>query len=261
MIVLAGRGLGRSFGPRTVVDGVDVEVRAGEVVGLLGPNGAGKTTALRILAGVISADAGRVELAGEDVTRLGLAARARRGLGYLAQEPTVFRSLSARQNVLAYLEAARAARARQARERSADDLLRRVGLDALADARAGTLSGGERRRLEVARTLALDPKVLLCDEPFTGVDPLAATELAGTLARLAHAAGVGVLLCDHAAQVALAVCDRIYVMLEGRITAEGTPDEVSERQDVRGAYLGPRAVAIIQPGTASAVGTRSEGSG
>jgi lipopolysaccharide export system ATP-binding protein len=244
--VLAGRGLSRRFGARLVVDGVSLEVRAGEIVGLFGPNGAGKTTVFRMLAGELTADHGTVLLGGQDVRGRGLAARARQGLGYLAQDPTVFRALGVRDNVLAYLEA-RGGLSRAQRGRRADDLLRQVGLESVACSRAGTLSGGERRRLEVARTMALEPCVLLCDEPFTGVDPIAASELGALLARLATSAGVGILLCDHAVEVALAICDRVYVMLEGRVRAEGTPDEIRDRDDVRGAYLGPRAMAIIDP--------------
>jgi lipopolysaccharide export system ATP-binding protein len=232
--VLAGLGLGKCLSGRSIVEGVSVAVGAGEVVGVFGPNGAGKTTTLRMLAGVLSPDTGRVELAGADVTRLPLSARARRGLAYLPQEPTVFRALSAKDNVLAYLEAAHGAsprpkgrHPRAGRSARAAALLAGVGLSDRAASRADTLSGGERRRLELARALALDPRVLVCDEPFAGIDRPSATELAGLLLSLARQHGVGVLLCDHAIEVAVPICDRAVLLEGGRVKAEGTPGSLA----------------------------------
>ncbi len=242
--VLARLGLAKRLSGRHIVEGVSVAVAAGQVVGVFGPNGAGKTTTLRMLAGVLPPDAGRVELAGTDVTRLPLSARARRGLAYLPQEPTVFRALSATDNVRAYLEAARSPRAARAERAAA--LLSRVGLSERAGSRADTLSGGERRRLELARALALDPRVLVCDEPFAGIDRPSAAELAGLLVSLARQHGVGVLLCDHAVEVALPVCDHAMLLEAGHVKAEGAPGSLAALE----LHSGPTA-ALPAPACAS----------
>lgn len=229
--VLEGRGLQRSFGGRRVVAGVDLQVSPGEVVGLLGPNGAGKTTAFRILAGLLDPDGGTVWLDGQDVTAWPLPRRARAGLGYLAQVPTVFRGLTVAQNVRLALEARRVPAQR------ALPLLEEAGLGHLAQARAETLSGGERRRLEIARCLAQEPRVLLMDEPFAGVDPVAVADLQARVRGLA-AAGLAVLLTDHAVREALGVCDRAIVLDGGVVQRAGTPQEVVADERVRARYLG-----------------------
>lgn len=227
---LVATGLARTLGGRRVLDGVDLAVPPGEVVGLLGPNGAGKTTCFRLIAGLDRPDAGTVSLDGKPLDGLPLWRRARLGLGYLSQEPSVFRGLSARQNLLVPLE-------RLGEEARADELLEEAGLSALADAPAGTLSGGERRRLEIARCLATRPRVLLLDEPFSGVDPVAVSDLQVRIRALARR-GLGVLLTDHAVREALGVCDRALLLDAGRPMVWGTPEEVASNAHARARYLG-----------------------
>lgn len=229
---LVASGLCKSFRGRTVVDGVDLCVRPGEIVGLLGPNGAGKTTTFKMILGLLRQDQGTVSFGG-DLDGLPLHRRARLGLGYLPQGPSVFRRLSVRDNLLILLEAlgkpdppARAA-----------DLLSRFDLQGLADQRARTLSGGERRRLELARALCSDPRVLLSDEPFSGVDPIAASAVTSAFSDLA-ASGVGVLLTDHTVREALGVCDRVYLLVEGRVVETGTPQQIRSSELARRLYLG-----------------------
>ncbi len=243
MTVLAAEGLRHAYGERVVVDGIALSVAAGEILGLVGPNGAGKTTAFRLIAGIEPLRAGRVTLAGRDVTPFPLEARARAGLGYLPQEPSVFRGLTATENVIVGLEAA--GEARRQRARRAAELLEEVGISAAASTRADGLSGGERRRLEIARLLALRPRVLLLDEPFTGLDPLAAAGLRSLLRRLAGR-GVAVLLTDHNVGVALPACDRAVLMVEGRILLAGTAEELAADGKAREAYLGPLP-ALLRP--------------
>ncbi len=231
MSLLEARGLYKSFGGRPVVRGVDLRVEPGEVVGLLGPNGAGKTTVFGMLAGLLRVDAGEVWLGGHVVTAMPLHARARRGLGYLAQTPSVFRGLTVRGNVELALEA---------RGRSRDGaraLLDRAGLSHLASARAETLSGGERRRLEIARCLAGEHRVLLLDEPFAGVDPVAVQDLQRRVAALAED-GLAVLITDHAVREAMGICHRVLVLDEGMVQCAGSPEEVAADPHVRARYLG-----------------------
>ena len=229
---LQARGLRRSYRGRRVVDGVDLDVAPGEVVGLLGPNGAGKTTCFRMVAGLELPEAGTVALDGVDLGRLPLWRRVRAGLGYLAQEPTVFRHLSVRNN----LEVALGARGAPLEQAGA--LLERAGLLALAEQAAGRLSGGERRRLEIARALAAAPRVLLLDEPFAGVDPVAVAALQRVIAQLARD-GMGVLVTDHAVRETLGICDRALILDGGRVMASGAPQQVAADPHVRDRYLGP----------------------
>jgi lipopolysaccharide export system ATP-binding protein len=234
--ILAARDLEKSFRRRRVVRGVSLELREREIVGLLGPNGAGKTTTFRMVVGLESPDAGRVSLDGRDVTKLPLHARARSGLGYLPQESTIFRGLSVRDNLHAVLEATNLSR--EARASRADSLLSDFGLAHLSRARAETLSGGERRRLEIARALATSPRFLLLDEPFTGLDPIAVAEVERLLRPLASERGVGLLITDHAARELLSICDRVYLMHDGAIACVGTPAEVAASPFAREVYLG-----------------------
>ena len=227
---LVARGLGVSLGGRRVVDGLDLEVRGGEVVGLLGPNGAGKTTTFRLLTGLLPADSGEVLLDGQPLTGP-LHARVRRGLGYLPQQRTVLRGLTVRQHVLLALEA------RGARGADADQLLADAGLTELAGQKATSLSGGERRRLELARCLATAPRALLLDEPFAGVDPVAVEGLTARISALARS-GLAVLLTDHAVQAALGTCDRVALLDRGRCVASGTPDEIARDPVARERWLG-----------------------
>jgi lipopolysaccharide export system ATP-binding protein len=229
---LVAEGLEKSFRGHKVVDGVSLEVAEGEVVGLLGPNGAGKTTAFKLMLGLLPPDRGTVSFDGS-LDGLPLHLRARRGLGYLPQGASVFRGLDARDNLLAVLEA----RGHPDPAARAESLLDRFGLGALAGRRAGSLSGGERRRLEFARALASSPRLLLIDEPFAGVDPLAAREISAAIADLARD-GVGVLLTDHAVREALGASDRVYVIAGGRIVVHGTPSEVVRSDLARRLYLG-----------------------
>jgi len=228
---LSVTGLRCRLSGRMVVDGVDLQVGEGEVVGLLGPNGAGKTTVMRVLIGAGRPVAGRVWLDGEEVTDWPVHRRCRRGLGYLAQEPSAFVGLTARQNVEAVLQLHGRSR------RRADALLSTFGLARLAHQRAGTMSGGERRRLELARLMAAEPKVVLLDEPLAGLDPLAIEELCKQVQTLADR-GVGVLMADHNVSQALTICRRACILVNGRVIASGSPADVIGDQDVRRTYLG-----------------------
>jgi lipopolysaccharide export system ATP-binding protein len=234
--LLVAHELWKSFRRRAVVRGVSLRLQGGEVVGLLGPNGAGKTTTFRALTGLDRPDRGRVLVDGVDVSRVPMHVRARRGLGYLPQEPTVFRRLSVRDNLRAVLEAT--GRTRPERERRMDELLSEFGLAALSGARGETLSGGERRRLEIARALCTDPQFLLLDEPFTGLDPIAVREVQGLLRPLARERGIGLLVTDHAARELLGICDRVYLIHDGRIACEGSPADVVASPFAREVYLG-----------------------
>ncbi len=227
------RGLRFRYGPREILSGVDLEVRDGEVVGLLGPNGAGKTTTFGCAAGLLRPREGAVRLRGRTLDRLPLHRRARLGLGYLPQGHSVFRGLTVEENLRAVLEVRGMDHARG----SAAPLLERFGLGGLAARKASTLSGGEQRRLEVARAVAGRPLVLLTDEPFTGVDPIAVQELRAILRDLASD-GISTLLTDHNVHETLAACDRAYLLFEGRILAHGTPAELERDPVVRRCYLG-----------------------
>jgi lipopolysaccharide export system ATP-binding protein len=233
--LLEGRALRKSYRGRTVVNDVSVRVEGGEVVGLLGPNGAGKTTTFSMAVGLVTPDAGAVLLDGEDVTTLPMFRRARRGLGYLPQEPSVFRRMTAVQNLLAILETLPGTRAE--REEKAHDLLDRFKLSHLAHAVADTLSGGERRRLEIARALTLSPRFILLDEPFAGIDPITVLDLQQVIRDLA-AAGIGVLITDHNVRDTLAIVNRAYIIHTGTIFRAGSPATLSADPEVRRVYLG-----------------------
>jgi len=227
--------LRKSYRGRKVVDDVSLEIRQGEVVGLLGPNGAGKTTTFYILVGLARPDFGRVLLDGEDITDLPMYLRARGGISYLPQEPSVFRKMTVEENLFAVLETLSLA-PEQRRER-VEELLAQMGLEAVRYSRAYVLSGGERRRLEIARSLVLSPSFVLLDEPFAGIDPLTVIDIQKIIADLS-AAGIGVLVTDHNVRDTLAVTDRAYIITDGKILKSGTPDELSADADVRRIYLG-----------------------
>lgn len=235
-VVLIADGLRKQYGARTVVDGVRFEVARGEIVGLLGPNGAGKTTTFKMLMGLVRPDSGQVSLDGRDVTRDPVHIRARLGLGYLAQEPSVFRTLSVADNVHSVLEWIPSL-TKSERLSRAHALLEELGIARLANQLAGTLSGGERRRLELCRVLALTPKVILLDEPFSGVDPKAVEEIQILMHQM-KARGIGIVLTDHNAHETLAITDRSYVIASGAIVAEGTPEVLAADPMVRHVYLG-----------------------
>jgi lipopolysaccharide export system ATP-binding protein len=233
--VLAAEGLVKSYGGRAVVNGVSLEVTGGEIVGLLGPNGAGKTTTFSIVVGLVRPDQGAVRLGDRDVTDLPMYRRARSGISYLPQEPSVFRRLTVEQNLLAILETLDLSPAER-RQRAAE-LLSEFGLVAVRSHRADTLSGGERRRVEIARSLVLSPSFLLLDEPFAGIDPIAVLDIQAIARRLASS-GIGVLVTDHNVRETLSVVDRAYIIHEGRILRAGTPLALSTDAVVRKIYLG-----------------------
>ncbi|NOK06419.1 MULTISPECIES: LPS export ABC transporter ATP-binding protein [Myxococcus] len=231
-------GLAKTFRGRQVVRGVSFSVAPGEVVGLLGPNGAGKTTSFNMVVGLVSPDAGRVRIGDEDLTHLPMHRRARRGVGYLPQEASVFRKLTVRDNFLAVLELQKDLDAK-AREQRADTLLDEFGLTHVAESLGETLSGGERRRAEIARSLIPQPRFILFDEPFAGVDPINVGDLQRQIFLLRER-GLGVLITDHNVQDTLGICDRAYIIAQGQILEEGTPAEIAESPKARAVYLGER---------------------
>ncbi len=227
--------LTKSYSGRTVVRRVSIDVASGEIVGLLGPNGAGKTTTFYMTVGLTAPDSGRVELDGRDVTRDPMYVRARKGIGYLPQEPSIFRGLTVEQNILAILETTGADR--ETRRRRTADLLAELGLTALAESPAFTLSGGERRRAEITRALVMEPRFILLDEPFAGIDPIAVTEIQKIVFHLKER-GIGVLMTDHNVRETLRITDRAYIVHDGAIFRSGTPMELAADEDVRRIYLG-----------------------
>jgi lipopolysaccharide export system ATP-binding protein len=235
MLKLQAAELRKSYRRRTVVNDVSLEIQQGEVVGLLGPNGAGKTTTFYILVGLARPDYGRVLLDGEDITDLPMYLRARSGISYLPQEPSVFRKLTVEENLLAVLETL-SVTPEQRRDR-VEELLAQMGLEGVRSSHAHVLSGGERRRLEIARSLVLSPSFVLLDEPFAGIDPLTVVDIQKIIADLSEA-GIGVLITDHNVRDTLAVTNRAYIISEGKILAAGTPLELSANADVRRIYLG-----------------------
>jgi lipopolysaccharide export system ATP-binding protein len=234
MPLLTAKGLIKSYSGRRVVDAVDLHVGAGEIVGLLGRNGAGKTTTFRMCIGMITPEAGSVTFDDCDVTMLPMYKHAQRGMGYLCQEPSVFRRMSVRDNLMAILE--RTMRSRQMQEERADALLNQFGLAHKARDLAGTCSGGERRRLEIARAMINNPRLLLLDEPFAAVDPHTVEELQEEVRRLTQE-GISVLVTDHNVQQTLRICDRAYIIHEGRNLRDGTPRDIIQDPVVRDAYL------------------------
>jgi lipopolysaccharide export system ATP-binding protein len=234
---LVGRGLGKSFKRRPVLRGVTMSVQRGEVVGLLGPNGAGKTTCFYIMIGLIAADTGIVTCDGQDITDLPMYRRARLGIGYLPQEASIFRGLSVEQNIRAILEIAEPDA--QMRETMLEALLAEFSITHLRRAPATALSGGERRRCEIARALATQPHFILLDEPLTGIDPIAVGEIRD-LIRYLKSRGIGVLITDHNVRETLELVDRAYILHEGRVLREGEPAAIVADSDVRRVYLGER---------------------
>ncbi|MCX8160630.1 MAG: LPS export ABC transporter ATP-binding protein [Candidatus Saccharicenans sp.] len=238
MRFLKAINLNKRYGQRQVVDSLSLEVRAGEAVGLLGPNGAGKTTAFSIIIGLVGADSGQVWLEEEEITSLPAYLRARKGLSFLPQEPSVFRGLTVEENLKLVLEHQEGAGSRGGLKEAAGSLLEDFGLASLARSRADRLSGGERRKLEIARAMACRPAFLLLDEPFSELDPLAVADLQSIIRKLKER-GIGILLTDHRLREALGLLDRICIMNGGKIISEGRPDEVLEKKEVREIYLGP----------------------
>lgn len=232
---IVARNLKKTYGKRTVVHDVSFEVSSGEVVGLLGPNGAGKTTCFYMVVGLVGADGGRVELDENDLTHMAIHRRARLGLSYLPQEPSIFRKLTVGQNIEAILELKRYEKA--ARKEHLDNLLEDLHIAHLRDAPAISLSGGERRRVEIARALAINPRFVLLDEPFAGVDPIAVLDIQ----RLVHfliERDIGVLITDHNVRETLGICDRAYIINEGRVLTAGTPQHIILDERARKVYLG-----------------------
>jgi lipopolysaccharide export system ATP-binding protein len=237
MLKLRAVDLRKSYRGRKVVDDVNLEIQQGEVVGLLGPNGAGKTTTFYILVGLARPDYGRVLLDGEDITDLPMYLRARSGISYLPQEPSVFRKLTVEENLLAVLETLPLT-PEQRRDRI-EELLAQMGLEGVRYSQAYVLSGGERRRLEIARSMVLSPSFVLLDEPFAGIDPLTVVDIQKIIADLSGA-GIGVLITDHNVRDTLAVTNRAYIINGGKILAAGSPSMLSENPDVRRIYLGEK---------------------
>ncbi len=236
MITLSARNLSKAYKGRKVVNGISLDVNSGEVVGLLGPNGAGKTTSFYMIVGLVSCDEGSIYLDKEDITRYPMHKRARMGLGYLPQEPSVFRKLTVRENILAILQT-RQELDNDAREAILQELLQELHIHHLIDAPAISLSGGERRRVEIARALAAEPRFVLLDEPFAGVDPISVNDIQQLIAHLRDK-NIGILITDHSVRETLGICDRAYIVNNGQVIAEGDPAHILENQHVREVYLG-----------------------
>ena len=233
---LHAENLHSQFKGRVVVDNISISVASGEIVGLLGPNGAGKTTCFYMLTGLIHSNKGTITLDGENITRMPTHQRAKHGIGYLPQEPSIFRGLSVEQNILVSLEARKNLHKDQYRP-LCDALLSGLQIAHLRDNKGASLSGGERKRAEIARALALQPKFILLDEPFAGVDPISVKEIQQILQQLCKQ-GIGLLLTDHNVRETLSICTRVYILNEGQMLAEGAPNHILENQQVRDIYLG-----------------------
>jgi lipopolysaccharide export system ATP-binding protein len=234
---LSAQGIGKRYRGKAVVHGVDLDVHSGECVGLLGPNGAGKTTSFYMVCGLVPADDGRVELDGEDITGLPMHLRARRGIGYLPQEASIFRRLTVRENLMAIFETLDMPDIQV--EEELEGLLVELGIEGVQHQKAYTLSGGQRRRTEIARALVTKPRFLLLDEPFAGVDPIAVEDIQAIIAEL-RTKGIGILITDHNVRDTLSICDRAYLMNAGEILVQGTPDEITRHPDARRLYFGER---------------------
>lgn len=234
-MILRSDNLVKIYGPRQVVNGVSIEVQQGEIVGLLGPNGAGKTTTFYMVVGFIKPNAGMVYLDDQPITDLPMYKRAQKGIGYLPQEPSVFRKLSVEDNIMAVLEMTPLNKEEQ--KAKLEDLISEFGLEKVRRSRGDTLSGGERRRTEIARALATDPKFILLDEPFAGIDPIAVEDIQYIVAKL-KTKNIGILITDHNVQETLSITDRAYLMFEGNILKAGTAEELAADEMVRKVYLG-----------------------
>ncbi len=237
MSLLTASHLSKSYNKRTVVNDVSLTVNRGEIVGLLGPNGAGKTTSFYMIAGLVQPDQGTVTIDGTDVTRLPMHRRARLGLGYLPQEESIFRNLSVYDNLLAILETRKELNRSQRRERT-EQLLERFGITKLAKSLAITLSGGEKRRLSIARSLCTDPKIIMLDEPFAGVDPLAVEDIQRIVSELRKQDNLAILITDHSVRETLSIVDRAFLIHDGRVILQGTSEEIVNNPIARQNYLG-----------------------
>jgi lipopolysaccharide export system ATP-binding protein len=232
---LLARGLKKQYNSKWAVDSIDLEFRAGEVIGLLGPNGAGKTTTFYIIVGLIRPEGGEIFLSGEEITHDPMYLRARKGVTYLPQEPSVFRKLTVEENLMAILESLDLTR--EERQKRLTTLLEDLGISGLAKRKAYSLSGGERRRVEISRSLVTSPRFILFDEPFAGIDPLAVVDIQNIIAQL-KSRGIGVVISDHNVRETLGVCDQAYILNEGRILEKGTPEEIARSRKAREIYLG-----------------------
>ncbi|MEO5580285.1 MAG: LPS export ABC transporter ATP-binding protein [Gemmatimonadaceae bacterium] len=241
--ILEARGLTKSYRRRAVVSDVALKLQQGEIVGLLGPNGAGKTTTFYMIVGLIDPQAGRILLDGHDITGMPMYQRARKGIGYLSQEPSIFRKLSVEDNIMAILETLPLSGAE--RHRRLEKLLDELSIKRLRKSKAYTLSGGERRRLEITRALVTDPKFMMLDEPFAGVDPIAVHDIQTIVAGLRHR-GIGVLISDHNVEQTLDIVDRAYIMFDGQVNVSGTVRELVFDDNVSDAYLGPTLTARLR---------------
>ena len=233
---LVARNLRKEYSGKTAVDRISIEVSSGETVGLLGPNGAGKTTFFYMIVGLLSADSGKISIDSEDMTNMGISSRSKAGLSYLPQEPSIFRRLTVKENILAALEQ-RPDLNKDDRSRELKELLNDFSLHEFSETKGIKLSGGERRRVEIARALASNPKFLLLDEPFAGIDPIAVSDLKSTIKSL-NDSGYGILISDHNVRDTMQICHKVLIMSEGKIVAEGSPDEISNNEKVKEVYLG-----------------------
>ncbi len=260
-LTITTRNLVKIYKSRTVVNQVSIEVSQGQIVGLLGPNGAGKTTSFYMVVGLIRPDDGKVFLNDQDITKLPMYKRAQMGIGYLPQEASVFRKLSVEDNILAVLEMTRLTKAE--RHRKMETLLDEFNLHHVRKNNGDTLSGGERRRTEIARALAVDPKFILLDEPFAGVDPIAVEDIQSVVARLKYR-NIGILITDHNVNETLSICDRAYLLIDGKIFKHGTAEELADNEQVRKLYLGTNFVLrrkdwLMEQGKAVAMEEEKEG--